>query len=165
MTYAGRGDVEKRASVLAVVEERVRDDLAVSLVGTAAATREAEGVACGSWVRSGQSQYLVSPNGTEQDSQEAPQTSEMVPLVLWRLETMPFAETCGASLQREATNLTLLSLPMRPSYATVSLAHLEGPAEPTRPAFAEAKRAAATGIKAANCMMICVGQGRNGRCK
>ena len=44
--YARRGDVEQRASVLAVVEERVGDDLAVSLVGTPAATREAEGVAC-----------------------------------------------------------------------------------------------------------------------
>ena len=47
-TYAGRSDVEQRASVLTVVEERVSDDLAVSLVRAAAATREAEGVACGS---------------------------------------------------------------------------------------------------------------------
>ena len=63
-TYASRGDVEQRASVLAVVEERVGDDLAVSLVGTAAATREAEGVACRSEAR-GQPQHIVSLKGTE----------------------------------------------------------------------------------------------------
>ena len=102
---------------------------------------------------------LLSLEKAKWRSHDAPQTLETVPLELWRLEMTPLAETCGASLQLEATNLTLLSLPMRPSYATVSLAHLTGPAEPMRAAFAEAKRAAARGIRAVNCMMICVGRG------
>ncbi len=56
MAYVSRGDVEQRATVLAIEEERVRDDLAVSLVRAAGATREAERVACGSRASTGHSQ-------------------------------------------------------------------------------------------------------------
>ena len=100
-THPGRGDVEERANVLLVVEDRIGDDRAVALVRASARGVEAERVAYISAIS------LCSALPCMQDVHCAPQTFTEVEFDWRLLSRVPCEEMCGAAPQWEVVSLTL----------------------------------------------------------